>query len=155
MNIYIMYICVAYNYTEFAIYGLCNEMERLSGWLPWSSLWTLKLVFNVSSDDQGSHPDDLIVSVVYNDLKCTSVQVVCYRHHNCMFAIFFKFLIHCRISYHRPTVFNVPGVWFWTDPFDTPIKLIIIIRRKMTTTANHIMMRGMIIHPCFAWYSLV
>ena len=35
-----------------------------SEWLPWSPLGTLKLAFNVSSDDQGIHPDDLCVSVV-------------------------------------------------------------------------------------------
>ena len=29
------------------------------------SMVTLKLAFNVSSDDQGSHHDDLFVSVVY------------------------------------------------------------------------------------------
>ena len=38
-----------------------TEAIKSSGWLPWSSLWTLKLVFNVSSDDQGSHTDDLSV----------------------------------------------------------------------------------------------
>ena len=47
------------------------ETEKPSGWLPWSSLGTLKASFNVPSDDQGSHPsddqgshpDDLSVSV--------------------------------------------------------------------------------------------
>ena len=33
--------------------------KRSSGWLPWSSLGRLKLAFNISSDEQGSHPDDL------------------------------------------------------------------------------------------------
>ena len=33
--------------------------QKSSGWLPWSSLGTLKHVFNVPSDDQGSHPEDL------------------------------------------------------------------------------------------------
>ena len=36
--------------------------ELSSGWLPWSPLGTLKLAFNVSSEDQGSHSDDLPVS---------------------------------------------------------------------------------------------
>ena len=36
-----------------------TETEMSSGWLPWSSLETLKRVFNVSSDEQGSHPDDI------------------------------------------------------------------------------------------------
>ena len=42
-----------------------TEMEQSSGWLPWSSLSreTLKTSFIVSSDDQGSHPDDLSVSM--------------------------------------------------------------------------------------------
>ena len=41
-----------------------EQTERSSGWLPLSRLGTLKLVFNVSSDDQGSHPDDLYISVI-------------------------------------------------------------------------------------------
>ena len=40
-----------------------------SGWLPWLSLGTLKLTFNVFSDDQGSDPDDLSV-LVYNSENC-------------------------------------------------------------------------------------
>ena len=35
--------------------NICSETERSSGWLPWPSLETLKLV---SSNDRGSHPDD-------------------------------------------------------------------------------------------------
>ena len=42
---------------------LFTETERSSGWQPWYSLETLKLVFNVSSEYQGCHPDDLFVSV--------------------------------------------------------------------------------------------
>ena len=34
-----------------------DESERSSGWLPWSSLVTLKLAFNVYNDGQGNHPD--------------------------------------------------------------------------------------------------
>ena len=45
--------------------NLCTETETSSGWLPWLSLGTLKLASNIFSDDQGSHPDDLSVSV-YN-----------------------------------------------------------------------------------------
>ena len=40
-----------------------TEIERWSGWLPWWSLETLKLAFNLPSDDQGSHPDHLSISV--------------------------------------------------------------------------------------------
>ena len=40
-----------------SIYPLI-ETERSLGWLPRSSLETLKLAFNVSNDDRGSHPDD-------------------------------------------------------------------------------------------------
>ena len=40
-----------------------TETEKWSGWQPWYSLETLKLVFNVSSEYQGCHPDDLSVSV--------------------------------------------------------------------------------------------
>ena len=40
-----------------------TETERSSGWMPYSSLETLKTSFNVSSDDQGSHSDDLSVAV--------------------------------------------------------------------------------------------
>ena len=39
------------------------ETKRPSEWLPCSSLETLKSRFNVSSNDQGSHPDDPSVSV--------------------------------------------------------------------------------------------
>ena len=39
-------------------------MKRLSVWLPWSSLGTLKFIFNVSSDEQDSRPDDFYVSVI-------------------------------------------------------------------------------------------
>ena len=42
-------------------------MIRSSRWLPWSSLGTLKLVFNVPSDDQGSRPDDLSISLCVPD----------------------------------------------------------------------------------------
>ena len=34
-----------------------TEMEKSSGWLPWSSLGMLKIAFNISSDSQGSHPE--------------------------------------------------------------------------------------------------
>ena len=40
------------------------ETEGAAWWLPWSSPVTLKLSFNVPSDDHGSHPDDLFVSVM-------------------------------------------------------------------------------------------
>ena len=40
-----------------------TETERSSLWLPWTSWGTLKLAFNVSSDDQDSHPDDRSIPV--------------------------------------------------------------------------------------------
>ena len=43
--------------------GVYNETERSPGWLPWSSLDTLKASFNVASDDQDSHRNVLSVSV--------------------------------------------------------------------------------------------
>ena len=39
--------------------------ERSSGWQPWYSLETLKLVFNVSSEYQGCHADYLSVSELF------------------------------------------------------------------------------------------
>ena len=39
------------------------EMERLLGWLPWLSLEMLKASFNIPSDDQGNHPNDLSISM--------------------------------------------------------------------------------------------
>ena len=51
----------AMNKKQFSL--LYTEMERSSGWLPWSSLKTLNASFNVPSDNQGSHPDDVSVSV--------------------------------------------------------------------------------------------
>ena len=39
-----------------------TETEMSSGWQLWSSLETFKTSFNVHSDYQGCHPDDLFVS---------------------------------------------------------------------------------------------
>ena len=47
----------------FDIISCSLKWERSSGWLPWSSLETLKASFNISMDDQGSHTDDISVSV--------------------------------------------------------------------------------------------
>ena len=43
-----------------------TEPERSSGWLTCSVIWDVEACFhfNVSSDDQGSHPDDISVSVM-------------------------------------------------------------------------------------------
>ena len=41
-----------------------TKMQWSSVWLPWSSLEMLKLAFNISSDNQGSPPDDLSLSVL-------------------------------------------------------------------------------------------
>ena len=38
-------------------YTVYTEMEKSSGWLPQSLMKTLKTSFNISSDDQSSHPD--------------------------------------------------------------------------------------------------
>ena len=43
--------------------NITTETERSSGWQPWYSLETLKTSFNVSSEYQDCHPDDLSVSV--------------------------------------------------------------------------------------------
>ena len=50
----------------------CPELERLSGWVSWSSLETLRARFNVSSDDHDSHLDDLSVSV---KRKCRHIVI--------------------------------------------------------------------------------
>ena len=42
-----------------------RETGGSSGWLSWSSLETLKTRFNISSDDQGTHIDELSISVLY------------------------------------------------------------------------------------------
>ena len=62
-----------------------TETERSSGWLPWSSLGTLKLTFNVSSDEQGSHPDDLSVSVnvIINEVQHISDNLGQYNTWSC------------------------------------------------------------------------
>ena len=55
---------IALNNTPIKFVLSCKKyakMERSSGWLPWSSLKTLKANFDVPSYDQGSHPDDLPV----------------------------------------------------------------------------------------------
>ena len=41
-----------------------SETERSSGWHTWYSLEMWNLVFNVSSEYQGSHPEDLSASVL-------------------------------------------------------------------------------------------
>ena len=51
-----------------------------SGWLPWSSLEMLKLVFNVFINDWGSHPDDFSISVytVYPKKYAHGFVVLCF-----------------------------------------------------------------------------
>ena len=49
--------------------GDCPGRQWSSWWLLWSSLGTLKLVVNVSSDDQGSCPGDLSVSANAHQCK--------------------------------------------------------------------------------------
>ena len=52
--------------SHFPVANNITETERSSG-----SLETLKLVFNVSGDEQGSHPDDLFISVTDpHDVEC-------------------------------------------------------------------------------------
>ena len=64
-------ICINFVFSNGILIYLWNaEMERSSEWLPWPSLGTLKTSFNVPSDDQGSHPDDLSVSVKKWALRC-------------------------------------------------------------------------------------
>ena len=53
-----------------------TEAERSSEWLPWSSLGTLKPVFDASSGDQGSHVDDLSVSVNGSIGKMTCARLL-------------------------------------------------------------------------------
>ena len=57
--------------------NVVTETERSSGWQPWYSLETLKLVFNVSSEYQGCHPDYLFVSVV--PIHCCALSLQ-WRH---------------------------------------------------------------------------
>ena len=64
-------------YTEYS----STETQRLSGRLSWSSLETLKASFSVSNGDQGSHPDDISVSVRnINDKQYSEAQWVCFYH---------------------------------------------------------------------------
>ena len=55
-------------------YDVINtEMERSSGWQPWYSLQMLKTSFNISSEYQGCHPEDLSISVRPQSLyPCTT-----------------------------------------------------------------------------------
>ena len=55
------HICVTR--PQWVIGCISTETKRSSGWQLWYSLETLKLVFNVSREYQGCHPDDLFVSV--------------------------------------------------------------------------------------------
>ena len=64
---------------------LYNEMQRSSGWQPWYSLTMLKLVFNVSSEYLGCHPDDLSISLYYisNSKRVHEVYQQRHRPYNC------------------------------------------------------------------------
>ena len=55
-----------------------TKTERSSGWRPCCSLETFKLVFNVASDYQGCHPDDLFVCVtsMVGTVRVVTVQLV-------------------------------------------------------------------------------
>ena len=57
-----------------AVLSTYTETERSSEWQPWYSLETLKLVFNVSSEYQSCHPDDLSVSVYICVSSCLWVD---------------------------------------------------------------------------------
>ena len=63
----------------------CTETERSSGWQPWYSLETLKASFNVSSEYQGCHPEDISVCV------CTDLNI---RDHSVYVPI------HCNAVSH-------------------------------------------------------
>ena len=53
-----------------------TETGRLSGWLSWLSLETLKLDFKVSNDEQDSRPDDLSVSVKFGNIQSSSMMTI-------------------------------------------------------------------------------
>ena len=69
-----------------------TETEMSSGWQLWSSLETFKTSFNVHSDHQGCHPDDLFVRF----LKVTVItlrsrqsgQHFCKRHFQILYEVF-------------------------------------------------------------------
>ena len=52
-------IQIRFVHSKHTLYLTLTETQKSSEWLTWSSLGTLKLAFNVSCDDQGSHTDDL------------------------------------------------------------------------------------------------
>ena len=56
---------------------LYRETGRSSGWQPWHSLETLKHVFNISSEYQDCHPDDLSVSVYMKPIRVPELQHIC------------------------------------------------------------------------------
>ena len=57
-------------YTDWIMFSVSRYIvfiyteTEMSGWLPCLSLETLKAIFSVPSDDKGSHPDELSVSVI-------------------------------------------------------------------------------------------
>ena len=82
-----------------------------SGWLPWSSLATLKLAFIVSSDDRGSHPDDLSVSAEANSEKITKAL-----HY---WSFWLRIYRQPAESSHKvSTVYNVSLTWRHHDVLD-------------------------------------
>ena len=81
--------------------GISNstETEMSLGWLPQSSLGTtLKLVFKVSNDDQGSRPDDLSVSV---KLSVTTILVQLSSEQPIGFFVISEWLIFMPIDWWR------------------------------------------------------
>ena len=49
------------------------KLNHVSKRGPWSSFGTLKLAFNVSSDDQGNHQDDIFVLVCACEVNLTNM----------------------------------------------------------------------------------
>ena len=58
----------------------------------------MKLAFNVYDDDQGSHPDDLSVSVLYSSVLITLHSLMDDDGHMFFFFCFFFFYSDCALN---------------------------------------------------------
>ena len=123
---------------KITFHGMCyfsciyTETERSSGWLPFLLLEMLKESF-VSSDNQGSHSDDLFSSVyvfVFVGLLCCDSSFCIFWNPNIMWVL-------CRI--HSQT-FPCHGIFtkystsvsFWSNQFHPICQLQTIITRHFT-----------------------
>ena len=107
-----------------------HTTERSSERLLMSSLGMMKLVFNVASDGQGSHPDDLSVSVYLSGLFAVQTTM-----------LLFQVLISYRIHGHHQCAHSCPSdltlnVW-WPSYLDLTRSISLLLMPWLLTSPGH------------------